>query len=124
MTVAAERKTVETAQQAEGEQTRLSTAQGLVYKAYRRPYGDGPGQVLNLFASGYYTDAPWKMFFVPVSGQENRYQLMEVVPRIVYFIVSYYTAAYSSQIGLTDLGDTVTIVDASGEHTVKVEPLS
>lgn len=124
MTVAAERKSVETAQQSDSEQIRLSTAQGLVYKAYSRPYGDGPGQVLNLFASGYYGDAPWTMFFQPVSGQPNRYQLMEVVPRIVYFIVSYYTAAYSSQIGLTDLGDTVTIVDASGEHTVKVEPLS
>ena len=123
MTVA-EKQTVETAQKPEAEQTRPSTAQGLVYKAYRRPYGSGPGQVLNLFASGYYTDAPWKMFFVPVSGQPNRYELMEVVPRIVYFIVSYYTAGYSSQVGLADLGDTVTIVDASGEHTVKVEPLS
>ena len=123
MTVA-EKQTVETAQQPEAEQTRLSSAQGLVYKAYRRPYGTGPAQVLNLFASGYYGDAPWKMFFVPVSGQPNRYQLMEIVPRIVYFIVSYYTASYSSQVGLADLGDTVTIVDASGEHTVKVEPLS
>lgn len=122
MTVA-EQSTVETARQAEAEQTRLSTAQGLVYKAYSRPYSGGSAKVLNLYASGFYGDAPWTMFFVRDPSQPNRYKLMEIVPNIVYFIVSYYTAAYSSQIGLPDLGDTVTIVDASGEHTVKVEPL-
>ncbi|MEM7482964.1 MAG: hypothetical protein AAF481_17450 [Acidobacteriota bacterium] len=115
---------IQTARPDQAEQTRLCTAQGLEYRAYKRPYGSGPSNVLNLFASGYYGDAPWKMFFVPVYGQPNRYRLMEVVPGIVYFIVSYYTASYSSQVGLVDLGDTVIIEDAHGEHEVKVQPLT
>ncbi len=117
-------KTVETATKDQAEQIRLSTASGLVYKAYSRPYGSGPASVLNLFASGYYSDAPWEMFFQPINGDARRYQLMEKVPSIVYFIVSYYTASYSSQVGIPDLGDTIIVVDAQGEHKVSVEPLS
>ena len=37
---------------------RLCTAQGLIYRAYNRSYGGASAQVLSLFASGYYTDAP------------------------------------------------------------------
>jgi hypothetical protein len=103
---------------------RPCTAQGLVYRAYKRPYGGGPSNVLDLFASGYYTDAPWEIFFVGVNGKPNTYQLMEKVPTIVYFLVTYYTASHSSGYGLPDLGDTVTIIDAHGEHKVKVEPLA
>ncbi|HET7468679.1 MAG TPA: hypothetical protein VFJ81_03355 [Gemmatimonadales bacterium] len=102
---------------------RPCTAQGLVYRAYSRPYTGGPSNVLNLFASGYYGDAPWEMFFIGVEGQPNTYKLMEKVPTIVYFLVTYYTASYSSGAGLVDLGGTVTIIDAQGEHQVTVEPI-
>ncbi|MEM7050535.1 MAG: hypothetical protein AAF604_12795 [Acidobacteriota bacterium] len=115
---------IKTKRPAQAEQTRLATAQGLVYRAYSRPYGDGPANVLNLFASGFYGDAPWKMFFVPVDGKPNHYRLMEVVPSVVYFIVSYYTASYSSQVGLLELGDEIIVEDARGEHKVKVVPLT
>lgn len=105
---------------------RPCTAKGLVYRAYRRPYGgDGASAgVLNLFASGYYTDAPWTIFFTAVEGKSDTYRLMEHVPTIVYFLVTYYTAAWCSGYGLPDLGKTVTIIDAAGEHTVTIEELS
>jgi len=102
---------------------RPCTAQGLIYRAYNRPYMGGPAQALSLFASGYYGDAPWRMFFSAVEGQSNTYQLMEHVPSVVYFIVTFYTATYCSGVGLSDPVDTVTIVDAYGEHTVQVEQL-
>lgn len=114
----------QTAQKENPATIRPCTADGIVYRAYKRPYGDGPAQVLNLFASCYYTDAPWEIFFVGVEGRPNAYKLMEKVPTIVYFLVTYYAATYSSGAGLTDLGDTVTIIDAYGEHQVKVEPLA
>jgi hypothetical protein len=100
---------------------RPCTAQGLVYKAYKRLYSGGPSYVLNLFASGYYGDAPWEIFFTGVEGQAGTYNLMEKVPTIVYFIVTYYATSYSSGVGLPDLGDTVTIIDSYGSHTVPVE---
>jgi hypothetical protein len=102
---------------------RPCTAQGLVYRAYKRPYSGGPANVLDLFASCYYTDAPWEIFFTGVEGKPNTYQLMEKVPTIVYFLVSYYAASYSSGYGLPDLGDTVTIIDSYGEHQVQVETI-
>jgi hypothetical protein len=100
---------------------RPCTAQGLIYKAYKRLYGGGPAYVLNLFASGSYGDAPWEIFFTGVEGQANTYNLMEKVPTIVYFLVTYYAASYSSGVGLVELGDTVTIIDAYGSHQVPVE---
>jgi hypothetical protein len=103
---------------------RPCTAQGLIYRAYKRPYGGGPSNVLNLFASGTYGDAPWEIFFVGVEGNSNTYKLMEKVPTVVYFIVTNYAASHSSHQGLPDLGDTVTIIDAYGEHKVKVETLT
>ena len=117
-------RTVETSRHYQAGQIRLSTASGLVYKAFRRPYGSGPVSVLNLYASGYYSNAPWEMSFQPVAGQTRRYQLMEKVPTFVYEITSYYTASYSSLVGLKDLGDTVVVVDAQGGHIIPVEPLN
>ena len=102
---------------------RPCTAQGLVYRAYKRSYGGGPSQVLSLFASGYYGDAPWTMFFTGVEGKPGTYQLMEKVPTIVYFIETYYTATHCSGVGLSELGASVTIVDAFGSHSVPIEPL-
>jgi len=114
----------ETAIQQNPATIRPCTAQGLIYRAYKRLYGGGPSNVLTLFASGSYGDAPWEIFFVGVEGQANTYKLMEKVPRIVYFLVTYYATTYCSGMGLVELGDTVTIIDAYGEHQVPVEALS
>jgi hypothetical protein len=113
----------ETSVQQNAATIRPCTAQGLVYKAFSRPYGGGPASVLDLFASGYYTDAPWEIFFVGVEGQPNTFQLMEKVPGIVYFLMTYYAASHSSGYGLPDVGDTVTIIDAQGSHQVPVEAI-
>jgi hypothetical protein len=115
--------TAQTALQQNPATIRPCTAQGLVYRAYKRPYGSGPANVLNLFASGYYTDAPWEIFFTGVEGKPNTYQLMEKVPTIVFFLVTYYAASYSSGYGLPDLANTVTIIDSYGEHQVQVETI-
>ena len=47
----------------------------------------GPAQVLSLFASGYYGDAPWTMFFTGVEGKPDTYRLMEKVPTIHILIL-------------------------------------
>ena len=104
--------------------TRLCTAQGLVYKAYSRPYDGADGaKVISLFASGWYSDAPWELFFTAVPGKPNEYQLMEKVPTIVYFLKTFYAPSYCSGAGLVDAGSTVIIHDAYGAHTVAVEPI-
>ena len=113
----------ETALQQNPGTIRLCTAQGLVYKAYKRLYSGGPAYTLSLFADGSYGDAPWEIFFTGVEGKPNTYQLMEKVPTIVFFLVTYYAASYSSGYGLPDLANTVTIIDSYGEHQVQVETI-
>jgi hypothetical protein len=109
--------------QAAAGQIRPATAQGLVYKAFRRPYGGaGAPPVLELFASGFYVDAPWELFFSAVPGEPWTFVLNERVPGIVYFIVTYYAASYSTGVGRPGLPDKVTIVDAHGRHEVPVQP--
>ena len=103
---------------------RPCTAQGIIYRAYKRQYAGGPSNVLTLFASCSYGDAPWEIFFTGVEGQASTYQLMEKVPRIVYSLITYYATTYCSGAGLVELGDTVTVIDAYGEHQVSVETLS
>ncbi|PYQ64014.1 MAG: hypothetical protein DMF53_08635 [Acidobacteria bacterium] len=100
---------------------RPCTASGIVYEAYQRLYDGGPSKVLNLFASCFYGDGPWEIFFVGVEG--GAYQLMERVPTITFGLVSYYATSYCSGAGLLELGDTVTIIDAYGEHQVPVEAI-
>jgi len=48
---------------------------------------------------------------------------MERVPTITFGLVSYYATSYCSGAGLLELGDTVTIIDAYGEHQVPVEAI-
>lgn len=104
--------------------TRLCTAAQIDYKAYKRPYdGESSAPVLNLFASCFYGSAPWVLSFEAVNGEPNTYKLMEKVPGIVYFLVTNYAVSYSSGYGLTELSDTITIIDAHGSHKVKVEAL-
>ncbi|GJM09363.1 MAG: hypothetical protein DHS20C11_16390 [Lysobacteraceae bacterium] len=103
---------------------RLCTCGTTIYRAFSRPYdGAGSAPVLNLFASCTYGSAPWDVFFVGVEGEPNTYKLMEKVPGIQYYLITNYAISYSSGAGLLELGDTVTIIDARGEHQVTVEAL-
>jgi hypothetical protein len=106
---------------ATGEQIRLSAASGLVYKAYRRPYMGGGAYVLSLFASGYHDSALWELFFMEVSVTPVKFKLMEKVPKRTFFLYNYYVASVCSNYGLPQLGNTVTIRDAYGDHEIAVE---
>jgi hypothetical protein len=97
---------------------RPCTGSGIVYNAYQRPYDGGPSKVLILFASCFYGDGPWEIFFT--EGQAGTYQLLEKVPTITFGLVSYYATSFCSGAGLLELGDTVTINDSYGSHTVPV----
>ena len=101
---------------------RPCTASGIIYQAYQRPYEGGSAKVLILYASCYYGDAPWEIFFTGVEG--GGYQLLEKVPTITFGLVSYYATSYCSGYGLLELGDTVTITDAYGAHQVPVQALA
>ena len=101
------------------EQIKLSSAEGLVYKAYRRPFAGG-SSVIVLLASGYYLNGGWEIFFQPVS--DGRYQLMEKVPPVTFSLVTFLAASYSSSSG-EFVGDKITVVDAYGEHEVEVAEL-
>jgi hypothetical protein len=113
-------ETISLQQRTKGVQTRLCTALGLVYKAYKRPYPGG-GSVLTLLASGYHTIAPMELYFVGVECNPNRYRLMENVPYHFFRLTTFYSPGFCSHYGLTDLKETVTIEDGHGKHTVGVE---
>ena len=106
------------------DQIRPCTANDLVYRAFRRPYQGSTGEVLYLLASGWYTTQPWEVFFQATYGNPNRYTFVEKVPRYITHLTVYVDGSYTSGLGLAQLADTVTIVDAYGEHQVTVEPLA
>jgi hypothetical protein len=111
-----------------GGQLRLCTGQGLVYKAYTRPYApDAPTSppVLIVLASCYYPTNPWELFLQPDPSSENRFRfkLMEKPPALFSHIQMFYAAGRSTELGHSDLPEEATIVDAYGEHRVKVQEL-
>lgn len=103
---------------------RLCTGQGIIYKAYKRPYAGGGANVLTLLASCSYPEGPWEIFFTPVYGDSSSYELMEKVPHIFYNLVTFYAASYCSHLGLPELKDSVVVIDSFGRHDVAVEPFS
>ena len=104
---------------AAGQSIRPCTATDIVYRAFGRPYGGGPSQVINLFASCSYTTGAWHIFFQ--GDGDGTYTLMEKAPGIFPQLVTYYTASFTPGIGLATPVETVSIQDASGSHTVPVE---
>jgi hypothetical protein len=48
---------------------------------------------------------------------------MERVPEVFPELVTYYTASFTPGVGLATPVKTVSIQDASGSHTVPVEPI-
>ena len=106
---------------ADGDQIRLCTANGLVYRAYRRRYPSG-GTVLSLIASGLVRyPAPWELFFQGVAGDPNEYRLLEKAPVRFYFLTTFYSPVFCSQFGLEDVQDAITVTDAAGSHHIPVE---
>lgn len=106
---------------AAGQAIRPCTAPDIVYRAFGRPYDGGRGQVINLFASCSYPTGAWHIFFQGDSG--GTYTLMERPPGIAPQLVTYYTASFTPGAGLATPVKTVSIQDASGSHTVPVEPI-
>lgn len=100
---------------------RPATASDIVYRAFSRPYAGGDAQVVNLFASCSYPTGQWQIFFQ--ATQNGGFQLMERVPGIVNFLVTYYTASFTPGMGLATPVKSVEIWDAHGKHVVPVEPL-
>lgn len=104
------------------QKSRLSEGQGIVYKAFKRPYDGNEGApVLNLFASCVYPTGGREIWFVVT--RDGTYQLRENIPGIVNELVTYVVACYTSGAGLLELGKTVTIQDAFGLHQVVIEPM-
>jgi hypothetical protein len=100
----------------------LSHGIAIEYQAFARSFskGDSAG-VLFLLASCYYPTSGFTIFFEENAG---KYQLMEQPPTGVFLnLVTYYAACWPAQ-GVSFEADDppkhVTIVDAQGEHVVKV----
>jgi hypothetical protein len=100
----------------------LSHGIAIEYQAFARSFskGDSAG-VLFLLASCYYPTSGFTIFFEENAG---KYQLMEQPPTGVFLnLVTYYAACWPKQ-GVSfeadNLPKQVTIVDAQGEHVVKV----
>ena len=100
---------------------RPATSGDIVYRAYARPYAGSEAQVISLFASCSYTTGQWQIFFQ--STGDGAYTLMERVPGIVNFLVTYYAASFTNGFGLATPVKTVEITDARGKHVIPVESI-
>lgn len=103
-------------------EVRLATSSDIVYRAYARPYEGGPGQVISLFASCSYPTGQWQIFFEGTG--DGAYRLMERVPGLVNYLITYYAASFTNGFGLATPVTSVVIEDARGRHTIPVEPLT
>jgi hypothetical protein len=101
----------------------LSHGQAIEYRAYARAFDTGSNAaVLYLLATCYYPVGQYQIF-LEGSG-DNNFNLMEIVPTVHNELTTYYVASWTSSYPLADPPTTVTITDASGSHTVPVEPWS
>lgn len=99
----------------------LAKANNLIYRAFRRPYLPIPdATVLVILANGWYYPTPEvKLYFESVGG--GKYRLMQNNGSITYGLLTYHTATWNSGLGIAHEGDTITIEDGFGVHTVNVE---
>jgi len=99
-----------------------STSADIEYRAYSRPYDDGTSEVLSLFASCSYGTGQWEVFF---SGNgDGTYTLMEKVPKVTNQMITYYSASFTTGVGVETPGDSVVIRDKHGAHTVAIQSMS
>lgn len=93
----------------------------IIYRAFSRPYDEGEGQVINLLASCSFSTSNWSISFA--GDGDGKYILYQHQPSLFFHMLTYYTASYTTGIGLGDPVDHVIIVDAFGEHYVAVEKM-
>jgi hypothetical protein len=105
-----------------GDPMSLCNANGIAYKAFRRPYGGGgTSVVLSLLVSCYYDFMPGPPVFMAVDGDPAQYKLMQMFPPHFPNLVTYYAVSYCSHFGSAFHGNSVVIEDAFGKHQVRVE---
>jgi hypothetical protein len=98
----------------------LANANDIEYKAFKRPYVDGSSQVLVILANGWYYPTPEVKLYFESSGN-SEFKLMQENSTYGFFLATYHSAQWTSGAGLINLGNTITVEDAYGKHTVKVE---
>ncbi len=100
----------------------LTKANDLIYRAFKRPYLNTDNFVLILLANGWYFPTPQVDLFFESIG-ENAYKLMQKNSNAGFFLATYHNAEWTSGAGLESIPDTITVQDAFGTYTVKVETL-
>ncbi|MEM6685959.1 MAG: hypothetical protein AAF617_09275 [Bacteroidota bacterium] len=98
----------------------VATLNDVIYRAYMRPYPYGD-DVLVILANGYYDPTPAHVELYIESQGNNTYKLMQNNSVVTFGLVTYHTATFTSPGGVVGLGQSITIEDANGTHTVKVE---
>lgn len=99
----------------------LANGNDFIYKAFKRPYAGAPGTyVLIILANGWYYPTPELDLYFETDGQ-GKFKLMQRSSSAGFFLITYHNAQWTSGAGVSDLGETITIEDAHGTRTVKVE---
>ena len=74
-----------------------------------------------IIANGYYFPTPAKVDLYIDSVGNNEYKLMQNNSLVTFGLLTYHTAQWTSGAGLLNLGETISIEDANGKHTIQVE---
>ena len=98
----------------------LSHGLGIDYKVFSRPYDQQGAPVLFLLASCYYMTGAWEIFFE--GAGDKGWKLMERVPGIVNFLITYYGASFTTAFGLVFPPATAEITDGWGTRQVAITP--
>ncbi|MCK8479511.1 hypothetical protein [Psychroserpens algicola] len=105
--------------EAANKQPVLANAYDLVYKAYKRQYAKTGNDILIIIANGWYFPTPEvHLYFEAHAGN---YKLMQNNSSQYFNMVTYHTAQWTSGLGLETTPETISIQDAYGFHTIKVE---
>ncbi|MGH1386327.1 hypothetical protein [Kordia sp.] len=100
----------------------LAKANDIEYRAFKRPYVGGGSDVLIILANGWYYPTPEVKLYFESTGT-NEFKLMQNNSSAGFFLATYHSAQWTSGAGLINLGASITVEDAYGKHTVKVESL-
>jgi hypothetical protein len=90
------------------------------YKVFSRPYDDASAPVLFLLASCYYMTGGWQIYFE--GAGDAGWVLLEKVPDLVNFLITYYDASFTTAFGLVFPPQTAAIRDGWGTHRVAITP--
>lgn len=90
------------------------------YKAFSRPYDDAGAPVLFFLASCYYMTGGWRIHFE--GAGDAGWVLLETVPDLVNFLITYYDASFTTAFGLVFPPKTAAIRDGWGTHQIAITP--